>query len=179
MKTSKIDLILHPVRMRILMAVAGKPMTAGQLAAVLSDVAQATLYRHIRLLAEADVLRVVEERPMRGTVEKVYALNQGGAFLSGAEANSMTREDLLRTFTMFAASLIGDFERYLEQENINPAQEMSFHKFPLYMSDEELQTISKTLNQTILPLLNNPPGGGRKRRIIASILIPDADEPNE
>jgi DNA-binding transcriptional ArsR family regulator len=179
MKTSKIDLILHPVRMRILMALAGKPMTAGQIAVVLSDVAQATLYRHIKLLAEANVLQVVEEHPMRGTVEKVYALNQREAYLSSAEASSLTRDELLHTFTMFVTSLIGDFERYLQQEEINPAQEISFQKFPIYLSDDELRTVSQTMNQALAPMLKNPPGSGRKRRLITSILIPDADEPDE
>jgi DNA-binding transcriptional ArsR family regulator len=74
MVDSKVDLILHPIRMRIIMALAGERWTARQIAAALPDVAQATLYRHINALAEGGILRIVEERPVRGMVEKVYAL---------------------------------------------------------------------------------------------------------
>lgn len=161
------------------MAVVNHPMTAGQIAEVLSDVAQATLYRHIKLLANAGLLAVVEERPSRGTVEKVYALNQSVASLGPDETEQMSKEDHLRYFTTFVTTLIGDLERYLRQENVEITKEVSYHKFPLYASDEELIAMSNTINEALLPLLNNPPGSGRQRRIIASILLPDADEPAE
>jgi DNA-binding transcriptional ArsR family regulator len=177
MKELKADLILHPVRMRIFMALVNHPMTAGQIAEVLSDVAQATLYRHIKLLADAGLLTVVEERPTRGTVEKVYALNQAQTTLGADEAAQLSKEDHLRYFTIFVATLIGDLERYLQQENAEITKEVSYFKFPIYLSDEELITVSNTINENLLPLLNNPPGSGRQRRIIASILLPDADEP--
>ena len=161
------------------MALVNHPMTAGQIADVLSDVAQATLYRHIKLLADAGLLTVVEERPTRGTVEKVFALNQGTASLGPEEAAQLSKEDHLRYFTTFVTTLIGDLERYLQQENAEITKEVSYHKIPLYASDEELISVSNTINQALLPLLNNPPGSGRHRRIIASILLPDADEPDE
>lgn len=179
MKESKGDLILHPVRMRIIMALVNRSMTAGQLADALSDVPQATLYRHIKLLADAGLLAVVEERPIRGTVEKVYTLNQGTALLGPQELAQLSKEDHLRYFTTFVTTLIGDLERYLQREDADVTKEVSYRKFPIYLSDEELITVSKAINQALLPLLNNPPGHGRTRRIIASIVLPDADEPNE
>ena len=159
------------------MVLVNHPMTAGQIAEALSDVAQATLYRHIKLLTEAGLLSVVEERPTRGTVEKVYALNQATAFLGPDEAAQMSKEDHLRYFTTFVTTLIGDLERYLQHENAEITKEVSYHKFPIYLTDEELIAVSNIINETLLPLLNNPPGSGRQRRIIASILLPDVDEP--
>ena len=78
MADSTVDLILHPVRLRILLALADNHWSARQIAQVMPDVAQATLYRHINALAEGNILQIVEERPVRGTVEKVYALPDGG-----------------------------------------------------------------------------------------------------
>ena len=49
------ELVLHPLRMGIIMAIAGRQMTTQQLAAVLGDVPQATLYRHINRLSEGGV----------------------------------------------------------------------------------------------------------------------------
>ncbi len=113
MSHSKADLILHPIRMRILVAVAGKQMTAQQLASALPDVAQATLYRHINRLAKGGALTVVKERPVRGTVEKVYALDQQGAWLGAADVENFSKDDHIRTFTAFVASLLGDFGQYV------------------------------------------------------------------
>lgn len=175
MRESKADLILHPVRMRILMAVALKPMTAGQISEVLTDVAQATLYRHLKLLADANILAVVEEHPSRGTVEKVYALQRGATYLNPNDAASLSHEDHLRSFIMFVTTLIGDYERYLSRADAAPHKEVSYSKVPVYMTDEELVAVSRAINQALLPLLHNTPGPGRRRRIIASILLPDPD----
>ncbi|UHA58283.1 helix-turn-helix domain-containing protein [Metabacillus litoralis] len=74
---SKAKLILHPVRMKIVQTLIGsKEYTVQQIAARLTDVPQATLYRHLNKLLEAEVLKVVKENQIRGTVEKIYALNE-------------------------------------------------------------------------------------------------------
>ena len=91
MATTKPDLILHPLRMRIIMTIAGKQMTAQNLAAALPDIAQATLYRHINKLAQGGVLAVIEERPVRGTMEKVYSLSQNAAFLGVSDIAEMSK----------------------------------------------------------------------------------------
>lgn len=72
--------MLHPVRLRILQAFRGRSaMTARELAERLADVPQATLYRHLGALTDGGVLRVVEERRVRGAVERVFALPEEAA----------------------------------------------------------------------------------------------------
>ena len=72
----KINTILHPVRMRIMQSLlGGKELTAQEISNRVSDVPQASLYRHLNSLLEAEVLEVVEENKVRGTMEKVYALS--------------------------------------------------------------------------------------------------------
>ena len=68
-----VDVLMHPVRMRIMVALAGQQLTAQQLMTLLPDIAQATLYRHLSVLTEQQVLEVVEERPVRGTVDEAHA----------------------------------------------------------------------------------------------------------
>ena len=46
------DLLLHPVRLRIVQALVGSPMTPLHLKEQLGDVPQATLYRHLSQLFE-------------------------------------------------------------------------------------------------------------------------------
>ena len=58
------DLLLHPVRMRILLSLAGHELTSREISSRLPDVAHATLYRHIGKLEKAgEVLPVWEAEP--------------------------------------------------------------------------------------------------------------------
>jgi hypothetical protein len=82
MAQTKSDLLLHPVRMRLVTELAGRQMTPGQLAAALPDVPQATLYRQINRLLEGGVFEVVAEQVVNGATERTYAVVGGGDRLS-------------------------------------------------------------------------------------------------
>lgn len=57
---TSVDLVLHPVRLRIVQAFLGnRELSTAQLAEELSDVPKSGLYRHLAVLADADVLSVV------------------------------------------------------------------------------------------------------------------------
>ena len=74
MPSPKAGLILHPVRIQIITAMSTQRMTARELSEVMPDIPQTTLYRHLNALLRGGVIQVVEEYPVRGTVERVYAL---------------------------------------------------------------------------------------------------------
>lgn len=181
MADSKVDLILHPVRMRILMAMAGQQMTAAQLTKALPDVAQATLYRHISRLVDGGALLVVAERPVRGATEKVYELVGEQAMLSAADVAGLDKDDHLRLFTTFVISLLSDFSHYLE--NADPidlaADGVGFHTIPLYVSDEELVILSDGLQALIGPLMQNQLRPDRRRRHLSMVLMPVDHGPPE
>jgi DNA-binding transcriptional ArsR family regulator len=173
MKFPKADLILHPVRMRIIMALAGRQMTPRQLSAAMPDVAPATLYRHLKAMTEGGVLAVVDEHAVRGTLEKVYALAQPeAAHLSEGDLAGADRDDWMRLFTAFVVTLLGDFARYLERENLRPAADgLGFHKYPVYMSDEEFAAFARALSELLLPYFEAAPG--RQRRLFSLIIMPE------
>jgi DNA-binding transcriptional ArsR family regulator len=177
-KKTKVDLILHPIRMRILMALSGNQKTSQQLADDLRDVPQATLYRHINRLAKAGILQVVEERPVRGTVEKVYTVDTRTTMLSAEDIANFSKDDHMRYFIAFVATLLDDFSRYLQHsERLDLAADgVSYHKFPLELSDEELKSLSAKMNADLAPYLDNQPGQDRRRRIFSSIVMPDVSE---
>src|SRR3954469_20006775 len=76
------DLLLHPVRLRIVQAFLGeRALTTAQLREELPDVPPASLYRHIALLVGADVLSVVSERRVRGATERTYTLRLAAAHI--------------------------------------------------------------------------------------------------
>jgi DNA-binding transcriptional ArsR family regulator len=176
MNESKLDLLLHPVRLRLLQSLIGEELTARQLAARLPQVAQATLYRHLNRLVEAELIRVVEENRVRGTVEKVYALQEDAASLSPEEIAGASREDHLRYFTTFVITLLDDFARYLQRENIDFAADgAGYRQVALFLTDEELLEFTGQVNKLVEEALEKRPAPGRRRRLLSSILIPQEE----
>jgi len=69
------ELLLHPVRLRIIGAFLGdRKLTTADLRAEFPDVPPTSLYRHIGHLIDAGVLDVVAERRVRAAVERTYVL---------------------------------------------------------------------------------------------------------
>ena len=176
--TDKANLILHPVRLRIVQTLAGRALTAGQIAAALPDVAQATLYRHLGALVKGGVLTIAAEHPVRGTVEKVYALARPDAGHLGAEdIASLTPDEHFRLFTAFLGALLGDFARYIQTPGADPAADsVGYHQYALYMDDAEMQAFLAELSRLLIPLAQQPPGAGRRRRLLNLILLPGTDD---
>ena len=109
---SSADLLLHPVRLRIVQAFLGeRPLTTSQLAAELSDVPAGSLYRHVALLTKAGVLQVVAERRIRGATERTYMLRVHAAQIAPDEVAAMTPEQHMQAFMAFVAGLLADAER--------------------------------------------------------------------
>jgi DNA-binding transcriptional ArsR family regulator len=177
---SRADLNLHPVRMRLLATLARRQLTARQLSELLPDIPQATLYHHLGLLTRAGLLRVVSERRVRGTVEKLYAFVDDNAFLGPAELANASPDDHLRYFTIFATTLIGDFARYLQQNASADlsAEGVGYGETPFYLSDEEYAQAAAALSQALQPFLSNEPAPHRRRRLLAIITFPDAESPD-
>jgi DNA-binding transcriptional ArsR family regulator len=181
-----LDLALHPVRMRIIMLLSGsKGLTPQQMSDGMSDIPQATLYRHINRLVQGGILMVVEERPVRGTLEKVYALNaEGNQHLgpddNGLEAfNRLSREEHLHYFTAFTMTLIDDFSRYLnhspEGERNLAADGVGYHKLPLFLNDMEFVEFATAINQALAPFINLENTPERRKRVFATIMMPSDD----
>lgn len=183
-----LDLVMHPVRMRIVMLLAGSAgMTPQQITERVRDVPLATLYRHINRLVKGRLLVVVEERPVRGTLEKVYALDtaSGPQIASEQEAldafNRLDKQDHLRYFTSFLLSLLDDYSYYLSRRERGPldavADGVGYHKLPLFLSDEEFSTFGAALNQAIAPFLGLPDAPGRRKRLFTTVMMP-SDAPD-
>ncbi|MEO6998142.1 MAG: helix-turn-helix domain-containing protein [Terracoccus sp.] len=175
---STAELLLHPVRLRIVQAFLGdRALTTSQLRAELDDVPVASLYRHIGRLVAGDVLSVLAERRVRGAVERTYVMRATAARISPAEVAAMSVEDHRQAFLAFVAGLIGDAERYLARPAANPARDgASYNLAGLWLNDAELLEFARDLNTVVLPRLANGPKRGRTRRILATVLLP-ADDP--
>jgi hypothetical protein len=171
------DLLLHPVRLRIVQAFLGdRALTTGQLAAELADVPHATLYRQVARLAEAGVLQVVGEQSVRGAIERTYVLRASAALITADQVATMSREDLRQAFLAFVSTLLGDVDRYLAHDDLDPIRDQaSFRLAGLWLDDDEFATLLRDLMRVLQPAAANPPRAGRKRRILATVLLPGED----
>ncbi len=177
MSESKADIILHPIRMRIITELMNQDMTPQEISKQLPDIAQATLYRHINTLTENNILEVVSETPIRGTVEKVYSLIAGAGRLTPKEIQNMSGEEHIHYFTTFAASLIGDFVRFVENSSQDDPDvirgNMSYSKAFFYLSEDEAQELNQAVTQLVQKALSNKPAPNRKRYMMSLVSIPD------
>ena len=173
------DLLLHPVRLRIVQAFLGdRALTTSALKVELADVPPASLYRQVARLVDAGVLQVVAERRVRGTVERTYVLRLSAARMGPDELAKMSADDHRQAFMAFVAGLLGDADRYLARGDIDPVRDgASYRLGALWLDDAEYAEILRELARVLQPLAANPPAPGRKRRILATVLLPGEDAP--
>jgi hypothetical protein len=170
------DLLLHPVRLRIVQAFLGdRTLTTTELRGELEDVPVATLYRHVGLLADAGVLSVVGERKVRGAAERSYRLVLEGASLDPEDAAAMTAEDHRRAFTTFVATLLGDFDRYLARAGDPPdllRDGVGYRQAAVWVTDQEFDAMVGDLAAVLTARMAHRPDGARRRRMISTIHLP-------
>ena len=172
------DLLLHPVRLRIVKAFLGdRALTTSQLAGELDDVPAGSLYRHVALLTEAGVLQVVAERRVRGAVERTYTLRLFAAQIQPDEAAAMTLDEHAQAFMAYVAGLLADFDRYLASSPSDPVQDGADYRMAaLWLTDAELTDLRRDLVRIFQPRLANAPGEGRRRRMIYNVVLPAPEQ---
>ncbi|HEY2239285.1 MAG TPA: helix-turn-helix domain-containing protein [Streptosporangiaceae bacterium] len=174
------DLLLHPVRLRIVQAFLGdRALTTSQLAAELSDVPAASLYRHVARLVDAGVLAAVAERRVRGALERTYELRLDATAIGPDELAAMTADEHRQAFVAFVAGLLGDFDRYLARGDIDFQRDGAGYRLgAFWLDDAEYEELLAELNQVLLSRLPNQPRPGRRRRLIGSVLLPGEEAPS-
>jgi DNA-binding transcriptional ArsR family regulator len=168
------EILLHPVRLRIVLAFGSERLTTAQLAQRLPDIAHATLYRQVGTLEQAGLLEVVAQRRIRGGVERTYALAADAARLGPDDVGAANSEELLRGFVVFAGALIEAFGRYLDDPASDPSTDpVAFRQAALWVDEAERAELVGRLRAAIEPYVGNEPARDRERLLLNTILIPD------
>lgn len=182
--SARAEVLLHPVRLRVVQALAAmKQATVGELAEALSDVPAPSLYRHMGKLAKAGLLEVVSKRRVRGTVEKTYALEAAGANLGPDDIAGADVATHGRWFLTFALGLNDKLTRVLQRaaddgEGIDFVRDgIGYHTVPLWLTGDELVQMSAELNAVIGKYMGNGPDQGRTLRSFSTVLMPEPDAP--
>ena len=175
MSLTKVDLIMHPVRFRILRTLAAAPLTTQEIDEQLPDVPKSSIYRHLKLLLDGAMIDVAETRLVKGIQEKVYRLLQR-PYLSADDMTGLTSDEHLQTFTTYVMTLLQGFADYLDTAGETPdllADQVGYTEVAFWATAAELDGIQTVLNQAVLPLLSNDGhGNGRRRHKVALITHP-------
>ena len=168
------DLLLHPVRLRIVQAFLGdRALTTAELADELGDVPPASLYRHVAMLAKAGVLQIAAERRVRAVVERTYVLRQNAAQIQPNEVAAMTSAQHLAAFMAYAAGMLADVERYLMTGTPDPLHDRaSYRMAAMWLTDAEHADLVRDLATVFQQRLSNPPAKGRRRRTVYNVIVP-------
>lgn len=169
----RLEPIFHPVRLRILLEAAGREVTAGQIAHALPDVPSASLYRHLRRMVADGALAVVGERPVRGTVEKTYAVTTVARILS-PESEPPDPETFFAYFLRFLSLLQQQFRLYMNQGTFEPAQDgVSFRVYAPYLTPDEQRQVKEEINAVLMKAMKNEPRPDRQPYLMGSVVIPN------
>jgi DNA-binding transcriptional ArsR family regulator len=176
--TNPARVLLHPVRLRIVLAMRSEALTTSEIAARLPDVAHATLYRQVAVLADAGVIEVVDERRVRGGVERRYALVTEAARIGPDQATAADPDALLEGFTVFAGTLIEAMSRYLDDPGAAPGDDpLSFRQAAIWLTDDDAEALLEALREVLQPYVAQGPAPGRRRVLLNTVLIPDTTAP--
>ncbi|PYZ93903.1 transcriptional regulator [Salipaludibacillus keqinensis] len=172
MNESKADAILHPIRMKILQALARQSMTVQEMVEYLETVPQATLYRHLNMLKKHDIVHIMEEKQVRGTVEKRYTLNEESAIMSGDEAEQISKDDHIRYFMTYFAMILKQFEEYLDGDVNFEDDGFGYHQLDLYLNDEEYRKFILEYRE-LLQKYSQQSSLNDRKRTLSTVLIPE------
>ncbi len=148
--------------------------TAKQVMEQCKNIPQATLYRYLKAMEKDGIIQVLEEKRVRGVVEKVYGpgeILKGDEIQKALENNS--GEVYMLLLLQYMHSIVSEFYEYTKQENIDLQKDGSgFSIGPIYGNDEEIMEAMQEISVIVERLRNNGPGEGRKMRSIGLILTP-------
>ncbi len=163
------EVVMNPVRQRIFQYfLLHKTGTVKELKKALPDVPSASLYRHIKILADHSILMVVGENRIRGTVESVYRLNKD-ALATEDESGNAVQMSLLGICTSFA--------RYFARGNVDPRKDMLLlTNCTLLLTDEEFSGFLSEINEIALKYMKAEVTESSKTRQITLISAPTGEQ---
>lgn len=159
------EVVMNSVRQRIFQyLLVHETCTVKDLRKALPDVPSASLYRHVKILAENAILEVVGENRIRGTVESVYRLNKSALEIDDANGIAV-QTALLGICTSFA--------KYFSGGHADPKKDMLLMTTcTLTLTDEAFLQFLSEINQTALKYMDMAVAEGSKMRQITLISAP-------
>lgn len=179
MPSNALNLILHPVRLRIIQTLVRRERNTQHIAEALPDVPVSSLYRHIRLLLEAGYIEVASTRSVNGIEERTYRTSESKPpLLSDEDFKGLSKDELQQAFSMLVGMILSSFQEYLDGTP-QPDWErdrLSCAEFTFFASPDEYQTIWGGVWRTLTEAEHQPHAPGRLMRKVALAAYPGAED---
>lgn len=168
------ECLTNPIKCKLLLEIySSGHSTAKQLADIYNDIPQATLYRYLKRMTDDGILKIVEETPIRGAVEKTYSLAIDINSQAGEMLDKNSGQAYMQMFMQYILGFMKQFQDYCIQDDIDIIKDMSgFSIAPVYASDTELKDAMISISEILKTLSNNKPSEERKLRSIGFIITP-------
>lgn len=165
--------MMHPARMRIVQAlIGGRRRTAQDLRTEMPDIPQATLYRQVNILVAGGMVEVVDQNRVRGTVERVFALNAEKSELI-SDFTEAARDEHLRVILAFTTKIVNDFSAYTASGPYDLLADLcTFRQIALQLTDDEARDLFEKVGALLVKASGNAPAPGRRTRLVSTIAMP-------
>ncbi|MCT4508743.1 MAG: helix-turn-helix domain-containing protein [Tepidibacter sp.] len=160
----QIKAVSHPYRVDILEAFAEEPLSAKQLSELLSE-PHAKVNYHIKILLNAGILELVEEKVKSGIIEKYYLPKAKMVIMDKSILNSAVYdENVARTLNQVSISLFekisDDFYRAAENDEVKSKHVRHYNQY--YLTEEECKEVMDSLEKKITEILKGKDKKGRE-----------------
>lgn len=180
----KADLIIHPVRLRIMQALTEQVLTTHEISQQLPDVPKSSIYRHLKLLLESGLIAVAETNLVSGIEEKRYQL-VASPRLGAEDMADLSASEHLNYFNAYLMTLLRGYADYLSTAEEKGgsvdllADRVGYTELLFYASAEEMNALQAEVNAALLKLARNQAGESRRRQKLSIITFPTDREGNE
>ena len=160
-----VEVVMNPVRQRIFQyLLIHEKGTVKEIKKELQDIPSASLYRHVKILADHSIITVMEENRIRGTVESVYQINKK-AFESGNQDGTAVQMGLL--------SICAKSAKYFSSDRVDPKKDMLLlTNCTLTLDDDEFMRYLSEINEITLKYMQKNNREKSKIRQITLISAP-------
>ncbi|MDO4490855.1 MAG: helix-turn-helix domain-containing protein [Lachnospiraceae bacterium] len=167
MKNDYVEACMNSTRQRILQAIMLKQQaTPTEIGEALTDIPRASLYRHIKILLDANVISIVKEINKRGSIEKTYAM----ASPAPTADPQTSAHQLVQSALM---SLQMDFGQYFAGDTADPARDLlTVGSASLMLTDDEMKEFYAAYGELLSRYLQKKPDENRKVRKVSLIVSP-------
>lgn len=174
MPLKNFELLNHPIRMRIFQALYHVEMNVQQLTEYLQEVPQSTVYRHVRLMSEAGLLKVTSTRHINGIEERFYMAVKD--LIDPAEIEQPGGVQKFADFISIYGTLVAqDLGQYIASHDPRDIENTVSRDHIFYATEEEFIAIRDKIYQILREAVEkrNQPAGKLWRFFIAAHPLED------
>jgi len=178
MNQKLIECLAHSVKGKLLRTIAEQErVTTKELAQIISILPQASLYRYLKKMVDAGLIKVVEENQIRNVKEKVYGMAIDLDTELKKIAEDTSGATFLAQFQNFTNGIMDEFQTYLKDNEIpTNGFAFGFGMLPIHVTNKEAWELYQKIEELLQPYHNNPLTHDRELRNFAMIFTPPATE---